>query len=156
MENNILKILSELKLIKDELAEIKTNMNNNIIINNGREVDNINYILNLDKEKLGKYKRYLDKNHADSDINLIMKVFIDYKECIRINNKQISYYEDGSWKDYNEEFKCKLFTIIDKLYRSINDCGSNYEKFVKNQNHINKLSEEKYQEKIIKFLKNNA
>lgn len=156
MENNILKILSELIIIKEELTDIKKNININNNKYNGIEVDNINYILNIDKKNLEKYKNYLDKNNTDSDINLIIEVFINRKECIRINNKQISYYDNNIWKDYNDDFKSNLFIIIDKLYRSINNCDINYEKFVKNQNHIIRLSDTKYQDKIIKLLKNKA
>jgi len=106
----------------------------------------------------------LESGQIISDIDLIKRIFfinIDKKNYpMRItSDKKIEYWNNNKWH-LNDNYLYKtLLTIIKNAYLSVNntvnyDYEDKLDQFLKNQDYIAKMNEEKYRELFIKQFKN--
>ena len=149
-ENNI-NIKNENNIdIKNEIkTEIKTDTENNFIYKEiKKECFNIND--NFIKE-------CLCMSNIQGDIKMFKKMYIDNipKEFypIRHIKKKLQYWKDGHMIDDEQNYVINtIIKNIEECYLKINSYDSytnDIDQFMKNQEHISKLSEVKYKEKIL-------
>jgi hypothetical protein len=97
-------------------------------------------------------------NNVNGDVNLFKKIYLDnvlkeYYPIRHIKNKY-QYWLDGKMIDDNsnaEYIKNTIIKNIEFCYRKVNifdNYNDNIDQFIKNQEHINKLNEIKYKDKI--------
>lgn len=104
-------------------------------------------------------KKCLEMNSIGGDIKLFKKMYIDNvpKEYMPIRHirKKFQYWLDGHMNDDDSNgsyIKDTICRNIESLYLKINmfeNYQTNIDQFVNNQDHINKLSDEKHKEKIL-------
>lgn len=140
-------------------------INNNTIKNNIVENDNNFYKelkvetflhLNINKDFI---KECLNMSNINGDIKLFKKIYIDniLKEYypIRHIKKKLQYWLDNHMNDDDTNgtyIKNIIFKNMETCYLKINifdEHCDNTEQFLKNQEHINKLSEQKYKDKFL-------
>ena len=98
-------------------------------------------------------------NNINGDIILFKRLYIDDipKEYypIRHIKKKFQYWRDGHMNDDDNSgtyIKNTIIKNIEQCYLRINNddnYGNDIEQFLRNQEHINKLSEQKYKDKIL-------
>ena len=164
--NIILSVLGNLKIdsksLEDEMNDLKNKIdekddkNKKKINKNIRELKKEQY--NLDENFV---KQCLNSGSIEADIKIFKKIYIDNisKECYSIRHirKKFQYWYNGSMKD--DDSNCTY--IKNTIIQNIEDCYLNVNKyesyendidqFINNQEYINKMSEQKYKEKL--FLK---
>ena len=135
--------------IKDELLCIKLHVNScdKPLISND---------LNINKDFI---KECLNMSNINGDIKLFKKIYIDniLKEYypIRHIKKKLQYWLDNHMNDDDTNgtyIKNIIFKNMETCYLKINifdEYCENTEQFLKNQEHINKLSEQKYKDKFL-------
>jgi len=142
--------------------------NNKMLSNSCNDDDKVLVISSVNKFKEIKYEyNDLDKAFIKSclnmasihgDIKIFRKIYIDNvpKEYypIRYMKKKFQYWANGSMNDDNngEYIKNIIMKNIEQCYMSINiyeNYTNNIEDFLKNQDHINKLSEHKYKDMFL-------
>ncbi len=104
-------------------------------------------------------KKCLEMNSIGGDIKLFKKMYIDGvpKEYLPIRHirKKFQYWFNGHMNDDDSNgsyIKDTICRNIESLYLKINmydNYQSNIDQFVNNQDHINRLSDEKHKEKIL-------
>ncbi len=104
-------------------------------------------------------KKCLEMNSMGGDIKLFKKMYIDGvpKEYLPIRHirKKFQYWLNGHMNDDDSNgsyIKDTITRNIESLYLKINmyeNYQSNIDQFVNNQDHINKLSDEKHKEKFL-------
>jgi hypothetical protein len=104
-------------------------------------------------------KKCLDMNNINGDILLFKRLYIDDipKEYypIRHIKKKFQYWYDGHMNDDDNSgtyIKNTIIKNIEQCYLRINNddnYGNDIEQFLRNQEHINKLTEQKYKDKIL-------
>jgi hypothetical protein len=104
-------------------------------------------------------KKCLDMNNINGDIILFKRLYIDDipKEYypIRHIKKKFQYWRDGHMNDDDNSgtyIKNTIIKNIEQCYLRINNddnYGNDIEQFLRNQEHINKLTEQKYKDKIL-------
>jgi hypothetical protein len=104
-------------------------------------------------------KKCLDMNNINGDIILFKRLYIDDvpKEHypIRHIKKKFQYWCDGHMNDDDNSgtyIKNTIIKNIEQCYLRINNddnYGNDIEQFLRNQEHINKLTEQKYKDKIL-------
>jgi hypothetical protein len=105
-------------------------------------------------------KKCLEMNSMGGDIKLFKKMYIDGvpKEYLPIRHirKKFQYWLNGHMNDDDTNgsyIKDTITRNIESLYLKINMYenyqSNNIDQFVNNQDHINKLSDEKYKEKLL-------
>lgn len=104
-------------------------------------------------------KDCLSNASLNDDIKMFKKMYIDNvsKEHypIRHMKKKLQYWYDGHMMDDDTNgtyIKNTILKNIEECYFKINQCNNytnDIEQFLKNQEHINKLSEQKYKDKFL-------
>ncbi len=106
-------------------------------------------------------KKCLEMNNMGGEIKLFQKMYIENipKEYIPIRHikKKFQYWLDGHMNDDDLQgtyIKNTILNNIEMLYMKINlfdiySADNNAEQFLSNQEHIGKLSQEKYKEKFL-------
>ena len=112
--------------------------------------------LNINKDFI---KECLNMSNINGDIKLFKKIYIDniLKEYypIRHIKKKLQYWLDNHMNDDDTNgtyIKNIIFKNMETCYLKINifdEHCENTEQFLKNQEHINKLSEQKYKDKFL-------
>jgi hypothetical protein len=155
-EKNICeKIYEKLCELEEKINEINRKINENKKNGSIKEIKIEKYVLD---EKF--IKNCLEYCSVDNDIQIIKKIYFeDIREelyPIRINKNKLEYFNENKWIQNPKELSNILSKNIQILYASVN-IFSNYEDdidtFMKNQNYILGLSEEKYKDKLLKNLK---
>jgi hypothetical protein len=169
LENIILNL--NLNFKKNEKIE---SCKNDEIIKNMEETKNIITSLNNENVNENKYKDLkeesfnldnnfvkscLDSTNIQSDIKIFKKMYIDNipKEYypIRHIKKKFQYWCDNHMNDDDTNgsyIKNIILKNIEQCYLKINvfdNYTNDIDQFLKNQEHINKLSEEKYKDKFL-------
>jgi hypothetical protein len=112
--------------------------------------------LNINKDFI---KECLNMSNVNGDIKLFKKIYIDniLKEYypIRHIKKKLQYWLNNHMNDDDTNgtyIKNIIFKNMETCYLKINifdEYADNTEQFLKNQEHINKLSEQKYKDKFL-------
>jgi hypothetical protein len=164
--NIILSVLGNLKIdskslecdvidLKNKIEDKYDKTRKKTILNtNLREVKKEQYILDNDF-----VKDCLDSCSIDSDIKIFKKIYIDGLSkdsySIRYKRKKIQYLFNGQMKDDDINYSYIKNTVIKNIedcYLNINKYDSyqdNIEKFITNQEYINRMSENKYKDKFL-------
>jgi len=165
--NIILTVLSNLKIesktLEDEMSDLKNKIdvkdekiekqkkktNKNI-----REIKKEQYILDEDF-----VKECLDSGSLDADIKIFKTIYINniLKENypIKCMRKKIQYWCNGHMNDDDSNgnyIKNTIVKNIEDCYLNVNKYESyqdDIDQFINNQEYINKMSEQKYKEKIL-------
>ena len=127
---------------------------NNLLSLNYKDFKFESFILDIDF-----VKKCLNMNNINGDIMLFKKLYIDDipKEYypIRHIKKKFQYWCDGHMNDDDNNgtyIKNTIIKNIEQCYLRINNddnYGNDIEQFLRNQEHINKLMEQKYKDKIL-------
>jgi hypothetical protein len=156
--NNKNKILKD-KISKDKISKNNITENNSIIneesiIFNYKEIKRESYLLDVDF-----IKESLHMSNINGDIEIFKKVYINNipKEYypIRHIKKKIQYWLNGSMNDDDSigtYIKNTIIKNIEECYLRVNNYDNNIndiDQFLKNQEHINKLREDKYKDKLL-------
>lgn len=166
--NIILNVLGNLKIdsksLEDEMSDLKNKIDEKD--ERGRKKTTKNTLINIKEIKKEQYnldedfvKTCLNLGSIEGDIKIFKKVYIDNisKEyySIRHTKKKFQYWYNGHMKD--DDTNCNY--IKNTIVQNIEDCYLNVnkydsyqddiEQFINNQEHINKMSEQKYKEKIL-------
>lgn len=115
-----------------------------------------NFFLEIDKEYI---KKCLNMTSINGDIKMFTKMYTDNipKEYypIRHIKKKFQYWNNGHMVDDNtngEYIKNVILKNIEQCYLSVNvfnNCDDDIDDFLKNQEHINKMMEQKYKDKFL-------
>jgi len=170
------KLNNEEEYINNQNNNNNNDNNTNDDNDNNDNNDNINHniFLELNKDKLNDYKNIkresfdlnysfvkqcLDLCSINGDIKIFKKIYIDNipKEFypIRHIKKKLQYWLNGHMIDDDLSgtyIKNTIIKNIEDCYLSINtyeNYENNSEQFFKNQEHINKLSEDKYKDSLL-------
>ena len=160
-------------LLNDNNADSDNNIDNdnnddNIELNGNVVIDNVilkntykdikNEVYDID---INFIKQCLHQNSIDGEIELFKKIYIDNitKEYypIRHIKKKYQYWKDEKMNDDDSNgtyIKNTIINNIEQSYFSINtieEYNNDIDQFIKNQEYISKLSEQKYKDKF--FLK---
>lgn len=162
-EEKPIKEVKRKKAVKKEIVEKDIYLNNINNINNLNNLINpINYFREIKVEHFDIDKNIildcLHMNNVNGDVNLFKKIYLDnvlkeYYPIRHIKNKY-QYWLDGKMIDDNsnaEYIKNTIIKNIEFCYRKVNifdNYNDNIDQFIKNQEHINKLNEIKYKDKI--------
>jgi len=164
-EGKPIKEIKKKKAVKKEIIENNNinNINNLNNLNNLNVINNpINYFREIKVEHFDIDKSIildsLHMNNVNGDVNLFKKMYLDnvlkeYYPIRHIKNKY-QYWLDGKMIDDNtnaEYIKNTIIKNIEFCYRKVNifdNYNDNIDQFIKNQEHINKLNEIKYKDKI--------
>jgi hypothetical protein len=153
-EEKPIKEVKRKKAVKKEIIEKDNDLND--------LVNPINYFREIRVEHFDIDKNiildYLHMNNVNGDVNLFKKMYLDnvlkeYYPIRHIKNKY-QYWLDGKMIDDNtsaEYIKNTIIKNIEFCYRKVNifdNYNDNIDQFIKNQEHINKLNEIKYKDKI--------
>jgi hypothetical protein len=153
-EEKPIKEVKRKKAVKKEIIEKDNDLND--------LVNPINYFREIKVEHFDIDKNiildYLHMNNVNGDVNLFKKIYLDnvlkeYYPIRHIKNKY-QYWLDGKMIDDNsnaEYIKNTIIKNIEFCYRKVNifdNYNDNIDQFIKNQEHINKLNEIKYKDKI--------
>jgi hypothetical protein len=153
-EEKPIKEVKRKKAVKKEIVEKDNDLND--------LVNPINYFREIKVEHFDIDKNiildYLHMNNVNGDVNLFKKIYLDnvlkeYYPIRHIKNKY-QYWLDGKMIDDNsnaEYIKNTIIKNIEFCYRKVNifdNYNDNIDQFIKNQEHINKLNEIKYKDKI--------
>ena len=145
---------------------------NNVVINNKlkfknnslkEDIKNISIYKELKRESFDLNEQFikdcLSNASLNDDIKMFKKMYIDNvsKEHypIRHMKKKLQYWYDGHMMDDDTNgtyIKNTILKNIEECYFKINQCNNytnDIEQFLKNQEHINKLSEQKYKDKFL-------
>jgi hypothetical protein len=166
--NIILNVLGNLKIdsksLEDEMYDLKNKIDEKD--ERGRKKSSKNTLINIREIKKEQYnldedfvRTCLNLGSIEGDIKIFKKVYIDNisKEYypIRHTKKKFQYWYNGHMKD--DDSNCNY--IKNTIVQNIEDCYLNVNKydsyqddidqFINNQEHINKMSEQKYKEKIL-------
>ena len=169
--NIILNVLGNLKIdsksLEDEMSDLKNKIDEKDETGRGRKKTTKN-TLNLNIKEIKKEQYNLDEDFVRSclnsgsiegDIKIFKKIYINNisKEYYPIKNtkKKIQYWYNGHMKD--DDANCTY--IKNTIVQNIEDCYLNVNKydsyqddidqFINNQEYINKMSEQKYKEKML-------
>ena len=161
-EEKPIKEVKRKKAVKKEIVEKDIYLNNINNINNLNNLINpINYFREIKVEHFDIDKNIildcLHMNNVNGDVNLFKKIYLDnvlkeYYPIRHIKNKY-QYWLDGKMIDNSnaEYIKNTIIKNIEFCYRKVNifdNYNDNIDQFIKNQEHINKLNEIKYKDKI--------
>ena len=149
-DNNDVKDKNELKIVKEKRSEEK----NIYLINDYKDLKR--ELFNFDELFI---KDCLNLCSLQGDLKIFKKMYIDgvSKEFypIRHIKKKIQYWLDDHMNDDDANgtyVKNIIIKNIEDCYLAINtfdNYENNVDQFLKNQEHINKLSEEKYKDKLL-------
>ena len=152
-DNNDLKDKNELKIVKEKISE-KTEKENIYLINDYKDLKR--ELFNFDELFI---KDCLNLCSLQGDLKIFNKMYIDgiSKEFypIRHIKKKIQYWLDNHMNDDDVNgtyVKTIIIKNIEDCYLAINtfdNYENNVDQLLKNQEHINKLSEEKYKDKLL-------
>lgn len=147
------------------VASLADTVNNNLEEGNNKKKKNKNkcYYKEIKRESINIdqniVKRCLDNCNLQSDVDLFKIIYTDttYKEYypIRHIKKKFQYWLDNKMNDDDTNgsyIKNTILKNIEELYLKINNYenySSNIEQFLKNQEHINILMEEKYKDRFL-------
>jgi hypothetical protein len=150
VDNNDLKDKNELKIVKEKRSEEK----NIYLINDYKDLKR--ELFNFDELFI---KDCLNLCSLQGDLKIFKKMYIDgvSKEFypIRHIKKKIQYWLDNHMNDDDANgtyVKNIIIKNIEDCYLAINtfdNYENNLDQLLKNQEHINKLSEEKYKDKLL-------
>ena len=149
--------IKEIKNInKEDIKVIKETKIKTFSINENKYKDLKEEYTNLDYNFV---KSCLDNTNIQSDIKIFKKIYIDDvpKEYypIRHIKKKFQYWKDDHMNDDDSNgtyIKNIILKNIEKCYLNINifeNYTNDMDQFLKNQDHINKLREEKYKDKFL-------
>jgi ribosomal protein L30E len=149
-DNNDVKDKNELKIVKEKRSEEK----NIYLINNYKDLKR--ELFNFDELFI---KDCLNLCSLQGDLKIFKKMYIDgvSKEFypIRHIKKKLQYWLDNHMNDDDANgtyVKHIIIKNIEDCYLAINtfdNYKNNVDQLLKNQEHINKLSEEKYKDKLL-------
>ena len=147
------KILEELRQIKDEIIKINNRSIENEKVNN-EIIDFNNEFINLDKEKIKKSLKYHDMYY---DCKILKEFYLSNKDnlpIIIINSRMYKYRYNNKWIiDYGgTNLKNLLSNSVRNTYSRYNTMN-NYDDiniFILNQEHIKKLTKNKYKNQLFK------
>ena len=145
---------------------INENINNDVILKNNSSKEDIKNIFNYKELKRESFdldnffvKECLSNASLNDDIKMFKKMYIDdiSKEHypIRHMKKKFQYWCDGHMVDDDTNgtyIKNTILKNIEECYFKVNQYDNytnDIEQFLKNQEHINKLSEQKYKDKFL-------
>ena len=110
-------------------------------------------------------KKYLNMNSTNGDIQLFKKMYIENvaKEYIPIRHikKKFQYWINDHMQDDDTNGEYIVSTVLKNIelcYMKVNNMdnyGDDIDQFLKNQEHINRLHDIKYKEKIISLIISN-
>ena len=158
---DINKILKQLDLLKTQINNInnilsKLNINNPKIQN--FNISSIDFNIK-DPENIKTVKKYMEKCDINSDFSLIKKIYkLDGDNLpLKMKGNNILYWNDGKWNtDISKKYtKNTLYKTLKKMYLAVNtweEYKSNDNIFIKNQSHIMKIKQSKYQSDLVKLL----
>tara|TARA_Y100000768_G_scaffold323341_1_gene259803 strand:- start:235 stop:765 length:531 start_codon:yes stop_codon:yes gene_type:complete len=149
------KVEDKLNKLEDNIKVIESKINNTSIINTRN---------NFKKEKFefeeSIIKTFLEKNSLSGDFEMFQLMY--YKESKesypikKISDNKYQYWNNNIWNDDNlDSIKSILIYNIRYCYLKVNkydDYKENSDKFIKNQEHINKLSDSKYVNKLLSYI----
>jgi hypothetical protein len=146
--------ISENIIIENNVVEIiKENYTINKNIDTYKEIKSENYDLDINF-----IKNCLHQNSIDGEIELFKKIYIDNisKEFypIRHIKKKYQYWKDNKMNDDDTNgtyIKNTIINNIEQSYFSVNtieEYSNDIEQFIKNQEYIIKLNEQKYKDKF--------
>jgi hypothetical protein len=151
-----------IKEVKRKKAVKKETIEKEIIEKDDNLMSPINYFREIKVEHFDIDKNIildcLHMNNVNGDVTLFKKIYLDnvlkeYYPIRHIKNKY-QYWLDGKMIDDNtnaEYIKNTIIKNIEFCYRKVNifdNYNDNIDQFIKNQEHINKLNEIKYKDKI--------
>jgi hypothetical protein len=151
-DENIKNKINKDKILKNESNDVLLNEEN--IGFNYKEIKRENYLLdnNFVKESL-------DMSNINGDIQIFKKIYIDNipKEYypIRHIKKKLQYWLNNTMNDDDSigtYIKNTILKNIEECYLKVNNYDNyvdNIDQFLKNQEHISKLREEKYKDKFL-------
>lgn len=139
------------------------NINIEEINNKKKKNKNVSYYKDIKRESItideNIVKIHMDNCSLQSDVDLFKLIYIDnnYKEYFPIRHikKKLQYWFDNKMNDDDTNgtyIKTTILKNIEELYLKINNYDNytnNIEQFLKNQEHINVLMEEKYKDKFL-------
>lgn len=153
-------------IINKDNSQSKDNLTSSVDSNSFSEKDNNNILFykELKKEDIildsNFVKECLNVTNIKGDIKIFRKIYIDNipKEYypIRHIKKKYQYWYDGHMVDDETNgnyIKNTILKNIEECYLRINtydNYSNDMEQFLKNQEHINKLSEQKYKDLFLK------
>lgn len=176
--NSTLKLLNKEKEEKNN-EEVDDKEENNKLVNDEGKKKKITKNNEKEKEKdktINKYKDVvsetydLDENYIkkclndgsiDSDIKIFKKMYIENvpKEFYPIRNirKKLQYWNNGHMNDdiTGNYIKDTIVGNIEKCYMAVNNYNEyqdNVELFIRNQEYINRMSEQKYKERFLMMI----
>ena len=151
-DDNIKSKINKDKIVKNESNHNLVNEEN--IAFNYKEIKKENY--ELDNNFI---KESLDMSNLNGDIQIFKKIYIDNipKEYypIRHIKKKLQYWFNNTMNDDDSEgtyIKNTILKNIEECYLKVNNYDNyidNIDQFLKNQEHISKLREEKYKDKFL-------
>jgi hypothetical protein len=151
---------------KKQKEIINNNINNiNNINNNQQEIIITKYIevkvkhFDIDDKII---KKYLNMNSTNGDIQLFKKMYIENvaKEYIPIRHikKKFQYWINDHMQDDDTNGEYIISTVLKNIelcYMKVNNMdnyGDDIDQFLKNQEHINRIHDIKYKEKIMALI----
>ena len=147
------KILEELREIRAEIKKIKS-CSENVDRESNEIIDFNNEFINIDKEKITKSLKYHDMYY---DCKILKEFYLKNKNnlpIIIINSRMYKYRYNNKWIiDYGgTNLKNLLSNSIRNTYSRYNTMN-NYKDiniFILNQEHIKKLTKNKYKNQLFK------
>lgn len=105
-------------------------------------------------------KENLEKNNLSGDYEIFnLMYYKGTKESYpikKLSENKYQYWNNNEWKDDNlDTIKTIIISNIRYCYLKVNkydEYKENSDKFIKNQEHINKLSDNKYSNKLINYI----
>ena len=154
--------------ISEKKKVSKVKKQKEIINNNNQETVLTKYIevkvkhFDIDEKII---KKYLNMNSTNGDIQLFKKMYIENvaKEYIPIRHikKKFQYWISDHMQDDDTNGEYIVSTVLKNIelcYMKVNNMdnyGDDIDQFLKNQEHINRLHDIKYKEKIIALIISN-
>jgi hypothetical protein len=170
-DNNqiLLKILEKFTEFQTDMKDMKTEINNikkrKSPKSNCNDISTGQKIVEIKSEKLNIPEKFIRKcikyGSIRGDMLIIKHWYIDNSDQppIRyINSKRWDFWCNGKWNiDFEGEYiKDVISKNIQRAYLSVNTIDyyeDNYDQFLDNQKHIQKLSDKNYKKKILNGIK---
>jgi outer membrane murein-binding lipoprotein Lpp len=172
LSNKIDQLSNKVDILTNKVDNLKKEFDNNIDIKTEsklktkkiiKKIDNeYNFYKEIIREQYDIDNYYiiecLDMNSMEGELKIFKKIYIENvsKEYypIRSIRKKLQYWKDGIMNDdiTNTYIKSTIIENIKDIYLNVNkfeNYKDNIDQFFRNQNHISKLNEQKYQDKFL-------